>query len=302
VIRLLYINDCETDYSECKTVVTIGNFDGFHKGHKKLIETVNNIKTDTDLKSLVLSFYPRPVSVLRGIDVSSIFVNEERTEMAESLGVDILVDYPFTKDFAALSGAEFIGILKNKFSCRQIVVGEDFAFGKNRMWNAESLLKIAQEAGITVTIKGHEYIEDHKISSTDIRNCLKSGDIEKANHLMGHDFFLRSIVNPKIMKIHDSNFSTVIIVPPKDKLLPKPGAYIVEAVFEDGETYLGWACVGNNAILNYPEVIVETYIQNFDEDIKNKTVKIKFKKFAREEIKFESEKELLIQAAEDMGF
>ena len=277
-----YINDSQTTYNECGTIVTIGNFDGFHNGHKKLISSINTSKNEIGAKSLLLSFYPRPLSILKSIDIKSIFVKEERVEIAKSLDIDILVEYPFSKEFAAQSGYEFVNMLKNKYNCRQIVVGEDFAFGKNRMWNACSLAEIAKDAGIAVTVNSHKQIDGRKISSTDIRNYLESGNVEEANRLLGHDYFIQAIAKQGRADNRNLGASFINIFPQNEKLLPTCGLYSTQITLENGKTYSGITKIEENGLLANSVVLIETYIQNLSEKIYNTEIKIEFKKLINE--------------------
>ena len=300
MIRLLYINDAQITYTKHDTAITIGNFDGFHRGHKRLIETINDLKKSSELKSLVMSFYPRPISVIKEIAVKSVFVEEERIEIAESLNVDILLEYPFTKAFAQLSGTEFVEVLKKQYNCKQIVVGEGFTFGKNRMWNAKSLAEIAKTFGINVNVTSHEQIDGCKISSTDIRKYLENGEVENANHLMGHDYFILAQVEQIGESSQNLRFSSVRIVLKEEKLLLKNGVYITKITLANGEVAPAITAVRENTMNNVSQRVVESYIPNVEADICNTKIKVEFKKFIRGELDFNSKKYFFKKIEEDI--
>jgi len=283
VINLLYINDGDTFYNQYHTVITIGNFDGFHRGHKKLVIAANSMKADINAKSLIMSFFPRPVSVLKGIEVKSIFTKEERIEIAESLGIDILVEYPFTREFASLSGFDFINMLKKKYNCKRIVVGEDFAFGKNRMCTAQNLTEIAELADIEVYIIPHQQEMGAKISSTDIRNYLENGKIEEVNKLIGHDYFIQAKAEQGDINALEQSFLSIHMAVKNEKLLPRKGVYTTQTVFEDGKICLGVTYIKGDIDSAGSRTVVETYIQNPAYDVYDTKIKVEFKRFICEE-------------------
>ena len=297
-----YINNPSYINANLSAAIAIGNFDGFHKGHQALIGTLNKIKADKGLKSLVFSFNPRPYEVFNNIKGKSIFSLPERMEIAERFGVDILVEYPFSLEFSYMSGEDFIkNVLIEQFGCKHIVIGKDFAFGKNRMWNAVRIAEIGAELGVSVTIVSHELCACKKISSSTIRDLLKNGDIKAVNELLGYDYFVSGVVGHGDKRGHDLGFPTMNIESDTLKILPPNGVYITETHLQDGSRYPSITNVGNNITFGYVATRVETHIHGFDRSIYGEEVKVVFKEWVRGEIKFSGVEELVRQIGLDLS-
>ena len=240
---LLYVNSKDFTYKDKPTVVTIGNFDGFHRGHRVLIEKVNNIKLGRGLKSVAFSFNPRPGDVFRGIPSKSILSFDERVEAAKSLGIDILVEYPFSLEFSQMSGDDFIkDVLIGQYNCNELVIGSGFAFGKDRAWNATEIQEISSDLRVGVTVLSHEMSDNEKISSTNIREHLKNGEIMKANELLGYEYFLKGAAEKATGK-------NLVILPGEWKILPKSGEYITETRLQNGKAYQSITNIDSNGCI-----------------------------------------------------
>lgn len=247
---MLYINSSDFVYKDSATVVTIGNFDGFHRGHRVLIKKINKLKWGIGAKSLAFSFNPRPKDVFNNIPSKSILSLEERIGLAKSIDIDIFVEYPFSLEFSRMSGEDFIkNIIIGQFNCKQIVVGASFTFGKDRAWDTAKIQEIGHDLKVPVEILPHKLLNDEKISSTAIREHLRNGEITKANELLGYDYFLIGIMN----KTPEKSFA---IQGGEGKILPKNGIYITETRLADGTVY--------PSITNiYNDTCVQTQISGF---------------------------------------
>ena len=249
-----YINSGDFIYKEFPTVVTVGNFDGLHKGHRALIDKLKEIKTATGGKSLICSFSPRPIEVLRNIKPGYILTPAERAEAAAILGVDILVEYPFSLEISRMSGEEFIKtILTEQFNCKYMVVGTGFAFGKNREWNVEKISELCSKLGIGFTALPHKLTGEEKISSTAIREYLKNGEITKANELLGYDYYMTGTIG----SIGENG--AIRIEVDEWKILPKNGMYISEIRLENGAVCSSRTSAVERAAKGQPG-FVETYV------------------------------------------
>ncbi|MDL2249008.1 riboflavin biosynthesis protein RibF, partial [Tyzzerella sp. OttesenSCG-928-J15] len=211
------------------------------------------------------------------------------------LKVDFFVEYPFDMEFSKLSGNEFVeNVLKNKFNCKAIVIGSGFAFGKNRMWDANAMAEISHKSGIETYIMPHELLDGEKVSSTDIRNFIKEGNIGAANNLMGHNYFIEGVVTHGEGRGHKLGFPTINIITGNEKLLPANGVYATKTYF-GGAVAQSITNVGNNITFDKVATRVETFLIDFDGDLYGKPVKIEFLKFLREERKFENANALIEQ-------
>jgi len=178
------------------TIVTIGTFDGVHIGHQKIIKTLIKRTKGTDLKSVVLTFFPHPRMVLqKDADIKLINTLQERSSILKKLGLDYLVVEEFTKEFSRLTALEFVrDILVNKLQAKHVIIGYDHRFGRNRTANIEDL----KEFGELFNFKVHEIsaqdVNDVSVSSTKIREALLHGDIQMANTYLGYTFMLSGLV------------------------------------------------------------------------------------------------------------
>jgi len=301
VSLLEYIKDPNYAGVWLESAIAIGNFDGFHRGHQILIDKLNSIKREEGLKSLVFSFNPRPYEVFNDIAGKSILSLSERKEVAAQIGVDILVEYPFSLEFSYMSGEDFVEkVLIGQFGCRHIVIGEDFAFGKNRMWNAARITEIGAQFGISVTIVPHEHENNGKISSSTIRELLKNSDVSRANELLGYDYFVSGQVRHGDKRGRDLGFPTMNIVADESKILPPNGVYVTETQLPDGSRYPSITNIGNNITFGYVATRVETHIYDFSGQIYGQEVKVMFKELIRGEVKFSSVEELIGQIDKDL--
>ena len=296
-----YIKDANYAGVGLKSAIAIGNFDGYHRGHQALIDKLNSIKKEEGLKSLVFSFNPRPYEVFNNIEGKSILSLAERMEVASRMGVNILVEYPFSLEFSYMSGEDFIeNVLIGQFGCEDIVIGEDFAFGKNRMWNAARIAEIGAELGIGVTIVSHEFENSEKISSSTIRELLRCGDVSRANELLGYDYFVSAQVKHGDKRGRDLGFPTMNIEVDSAKILPPNGVYITETYLQDGSRYPSITNIGNNITFGYVATRVETHIYNFSGQIYGQEAKVTFKEHVRGEVKFSCVEELIGQIDRDL--
>ncbi len=281
------------------TAVTIGNFDGIHMGHQKLIETVLDYSKRFNLKSVIFSFNPHPVAFFgKTEDFKTICSPEEKKFIAEKTGVDVLIQYPFNREFASLSPTEFVDWLCTKINCRVLVVGENYCFGKDRAGNFSVLEHLGNERGIKVIGIPRVKVNDVRVSSTGIRRLINNGDMEKAAYLLKKPYFVMGEVVVGDKRGRTMNFPTINVMPQNKKLLPPDGVYF-STVIIDGKEYYGMSNIGVNPTFNGERRKIETNIFNFDEEIYGKTVVITFYKRIRGERKFDSINELKAQLNAD---
>lgn len=282
------------DYKDIKNndpiTLTIGNFDGLHVGHKELFnETVRHM----DSKSAVLTFYPHPVKVLRDANHKKIISYEKKLELFKLNHMDICFMINFTKELADLTPDEFIMFLK-QIGVIRIVIGEDYRFGAYQKGTISDLERHFE----VITIKSLKH-KDHVVSSTLIKNLLQTGDLETANKLLGRPFEIEGTV------VDGDKIGTTLGFPTAnicylDYVLPINGVYYVH-VIHDGKTYGGALSVGFNPTINIKETKrVEVNICDFDKQIYNENIKIKFIKYLRPELKFDNKNELVKQLTEDV--
>ena len=258
--------------------VTMGKFDGIHRGHQKLVEKIKERKALGEQ------------AVLFAIDASSnmILTSQERASLLERMGVDVLVECRLDDRIRHMRAENFIKeILMGDLGASYVVVGEDNRFGFERKGTPELLKEFGRKYGFSVDILSKEMDGKRKISSTFIREELKKGNMEKISSLMGMDYFVEGdVVHGRGMG-HKVLLPTTNLVPPKSKILPPNGVYVTISYF-DGRTYGGITNIGCKPTVGESFIGVETYLFDCDEDLYGKKCRVDFKKFLRPEKKFPS--------------
>lgn len=281
------------------SAVTIGNFDGIHLGHQELIKTVLSYSEAMNLKSVVFSFVPHPVEFFgRNNEFKTMFSINEKKYIIGRLGVDVLVQYPFDREFASLSPENFMSLLVEKTNCKVLVVGENYCFGKDRIGNIDTLKKLGEERGIKVVGIPRVKIHDVRVSSTRIRGLINYGDMEKVTRLLNKPYFAIGEVVHGDERGRLMNFPTINLEPPVKKLLPPDGVYF-SRVLIDGKIYAGMSNIGVNPTFDGDARKIETNIFDFNSFVYGKTAVVGFYKRIRNERKFKNMNELMKQLNED---
>ncbi len=290
------------------TVITIGKFDGEHKGHKKIFEKMKAVAKDKGLKTAIFSFDISPSNLIEGLEQSRLTTNEERINRIKAENIDYFIEYPFTKELAEMNGESFVReILIKKMNMKAIVAGPDVAFGYKKSGNKELLDALSKELDFEVHIINKEKAAaELDISSTLIRALILEGHIKKANELLGSLYSVSGEVRAG-NRIGNKLFGipTLNIFPPEHKILPKHGVYATRVkILSTDEIFDSITNVGNNPTVkddlkNHAERI-ETHIFDFDRDIYKEQIEVCFIEFIREETKFPNLCELKTQMEKDM--
>ncbi|MBL7931573.1 MAG: bifunctional riboflavin kinase/FAD synthetase [Bacteroidia bacterium] len=281
---------------ESPTIVTIGTFDGVHIGHQKILKRLLEIKENTGFKTVVLTFEPHPRKVLfpEQKDLKLISLVDEKLELLEKYGVDVAVVYPFSKEFSQLDSDLYIrNILLKHLQVKHLVIGYDHKFGKNRSGDINTLKAFAPQGGFLLEEIPPQDIDSIAISSSKIRKALEEGDIKLATEFLGHKFTLEGIVVKGKQLGRTLGYPTANInVADPDKLIPKIGVYLVEVTVGSFNGH-GMMSIGLNPTTDFDNTIkLEVNLFNFNEDIYDKTIKLKFVKRLRDEKKFANLTEL----------
>ena len=289
------------DYSQ-KTplALSIGMFDGVHRGHQTIIKNLNSAAQNKDLESAILTFWPHPRTVFNpNDDLKLLNTIEEKTYLLEKNKVQHLFLKEFDEEFRNLTGEEFVKqILIDKLNVKHLIIGHDHTFGKNRSGDFNLLQKMSSEYGFEVVQVEAVDFQDRHISSTQIRNALMNGEINTANEMLGYHYSVSGEV------IHGKKLGRTIGYPTANisvnpmKFLPKKGAYIVDA-FVKNQQFKGMLSIGNNPTVDGKSLSVEVYILDFDSDIYGEAISVNFREFLHEEIKFESLDQLIERLDED---
>ncbi len=295
--------DTEDNEKPKNSVVTIGTFDGVHIGHKAIIEKLKTKAKELNCESVIITFSPHPRTVVnKGDGVFLLTTLEEKKELIKNLNVDKLYIINFTKEFSKKTYQEFLTetiIKKNK--AKHIIIGYDHKFGKDRAGDKTNLMELAKENHIDITIVNPQKVNGLVVSSTKIRNALLNGDLELAKILLGRNYKIEGTVVEGSKRGRTLGFPTanIELSEPK-KLLPQNGVYLVK-VFVNNQNYFGVLNIGLRPTFNNRvEPIAEVYILEFNKNIYGKEISVEFVKRLREEIKFNSKDELIVQIKKDI--
>ncbi len=284
-------------------VVTIGNFDGVHTGHRKIIKTLLQKSREHNGDPFVITFRNHPRTVIHPGSVCRIITTvEEKQDALYQLGVTNIIMLNFTKELSELTADQFYnGLLVQRLKAREIVIGYDHAFGKNREGNIDFLLKLSEKTGVKITQIGEESCDSEIISSTLLRSEIDKGNIEKVTKLLGRRYtFSGNVVNGAGRGGKKLGFPTANICPDNpDKIIPASGVYAVKVKTPTGEIRNGMLNIGVNPTFNGTEKSIEVNIHDFSEDIYGKKLTVEFYSKIRDEVKFASPENLIEQIKSD---
>lgn len=283
-------NSIQEFSSATKTIVTLGTFDGVHKGHKSILDKLTKSSKATGCESVVLTFFPHPRMVLQqNTDIKLLNTIDEKAVLLENEGIDNLIIHPFDHAFSRLTAEEFVkDILVDKLNIHKIIIGHDHRFGRNRTATIDDLIRFGQEYGFEVEKISALEINEVSVSSTKIRNALISGNIETANDFLGSPYFINGTVVQGKQLGRTINFPTANIeVNESYKLIPANGVYVVSSVI-NGKTVLGMMNIGNRPTVDGTDTTIEVHYHDFNVDLYGSKLKVNIYHRLRDEIKFES--------------
>jgi len=271
------------------TVITVGTFDGVHKGHQQILSKMNALAKAINGESVLITFHPHPRFVLNPNDTSLKLINtlEEKIQILEKYQIDNLVVVPFTLEFSNISADEYVSdFLMKHFSPSIVVIGYDHHFGKNRTGNIDLLKAFQKPYNFKIELIEKKELESITISSTKIRKALSEGDVSLAKDLMNHCYFLEGTVIKGNQRGRTIGFPTANMQLQADyKLIPKNGAYAVYVKIKQ-QKYKAMLNIGNNPTFDNLTKSIEVHIFEFSENIYNSKISIEFIHFLRDEIKF----------------
>jgi len=288
------IDQIEKPYKNA--VITIGNFDGVHIGHQALFHEVIEKADSIGGTSIVMTFDPHPVRVLKqNGHLPLITMNEQKVELIENSGIDVLICIQFNKEFAAISAKDFVeDLLLKCIGMKAIVVGKDYTFGKNREGNLDLLQTFANNLGFEVIVA--DWVQTSKglpnrISSTRTRELVMAGEVDEAKKLLGRYYQIRGLVitgrnrGGKLLGFPTANITL------HDELCPKNGVYAVTVDCME-KKYQGVANIGYSPTFDDGVFSVEVHILDFNENIYGQKIRVNFVQRIRDEIKFSDIAEL----------
>lgn len=291
-------NDCIDSARLTRSVVTIGNFDGCHVGHREIFRRTREHAQAIGGVSVVYTFNPHPASVVQGNTPQLIFSQEEKVRQIEACGMDYMVVVPFTREFANMQPEQFIEeVILGRIKASGVVVGHDFCFGRQATGDIAFLKKIGQERGFFVETVAPVVHQGMVVSSTCLRGMIRSGDVAGAALLMPHPFRIQGMVVHGMSRGRTLGFPTANIRPEK-LLLPAYGVYAVQ-VYMGEQKYPGVANIGDNPTFGDEGTSLEVFIFDFRGDIYGNELTVEFIARLRDEIRFKDKDQLIEQIDKD---
>jgi riboflavin kinase/FMN adenylyltransferase len=291
------------DVSLKNSWLTIGVFDGVHRGHQEILANLTAGAHENGAPAVVLTFWPHPAVVLgKRNDLKILSTPEERADLLGALGVDAVITQPFTPDFAKLSALEFMRLVSERLGLRSLWIGYDFALGRNREGNLDRLTEIGSELGYNVQAIGPVVNGDDVLSSSLIRQRIRAGEVAHAAENLGRFYALSGPVVHGDGRGHRINIPTANIDYPKGKVIPANGVYATWA-WAGGERYPAATNIGINPTFTPDKQTsnVEAHLLDFDRDLYGQELKLEFVEYLREELKFNSVEALLEQIHADIA-
>jgi riboflavin kinase/FMN adenylyltransferase len=281
-------------------LLTIGVFDGVHLGHKYLISQLKEHARQQNLLSGVVTFRQHPLEVLvpetRLPHLTSV---AEKVNLLKNEGVDAVITLSFTPELAQLSAGQFVGLLKKYLRMRGLVIGPDFALGRNREGDADTLRTLGQDMDFSVTVVPPVRINGEVVSSTVVRSALVNGDMKKVISLIGRSFSLQGRVTSGASRGLELGFPTANLEIDPTQTLPAEGVYATWA-YIDGKAYQSMTNIGKRPTFDDKGRTVETYILNYQGNLYGRELKIDIIERLRGEKRFDTVEELKKQIAEDV--
>jgi len=285
-------------------VLTIGNFDGVHRGHQILFQRVKEWARKLDGESVVMTFHPHPLDVLfPGKGPVFITSHERKLELIAACGIDATIVIPFDAEFSKISARDFVkGLLVDRLGVKGLVVGYDYRFGYGREGNIEFLKKLGEECGFQVDVVSGIEMEGTVVSSTLIRQFIQEGDLREANSLLGRPYEITGMVvkgrqrGGRLLGFPTANIN----MGESGQASPKRGIYAVEVVV-GGKEFGGAANLGYNPTFGDTELSLEVHIFDFGEDIYGKPITVRFVDRLRDERRFSGPEELAVQIRKDVA-
>ena len=282
-----------------KTVLTIGNFDGVHLGHRAIFDSVIANARELSAIPAVLTFNPHPQHFFRRSEPPLITTFEKKMELMESCGIEAVFVAGKTREFYDLTAEDFVRqVLLESLKMVSIFVGHDFTFGKGKAGSIELLTRMGREHNFAIHEKSAVVVEGMLVSSTMIRNLVQMGRVSQASALLGRDFSLSGRVIRGVGRGRKLGYPTAN-VEYTGRLMPLGGVYVTWVKI-DGRQFFGVANLGNNPTFGAGSFSLEVHILDFDEDIYDKVIEVGFIDRIRHEIKFSGPDELIRQIQDDV--
>ncbi len=282
-----------------RAVVALGMFDGMHVGHQSIVRRAMELAREVDGTSVVFTFHNHPLSILAKDRMPlQIGSPELRAAVLEDMGVDLLFNISFTREFSKILPEKFLELLQRNLAPVYVVTGANFTFGRQGKGNQRLLQRVGADYGFHAEICPTVLADGHPVSSTRIRELLKEGNLELVNSFLGRPFAFAGRVVHGDRRGRTLGFPTANLQIPENRAMLPNGAYAAQVVYQ-GKSYHGLANIGNNPTFDGCDHRLEVNIRDFHENIYDQLLQVFFLKKLREERKFSSVDHLVQQLHRD---
>lgn len=295
-----YVTGMTTFHMNHPCAVSLGKFDGLHRGHRKLIGRVL-MQKQHGLIPVIFTFEKNPTRMIQGLSGQNIMTNEERRQLLEQMGVEELLECPFVPEISHMEPEIFVQkVLVEQLHTAFVAVGADFHFGYERKGDCRMLRALGEQYGFAVEVVEKEKSHGRDISSTYVREALYEGNIPLANALLGYRYFVSGEVLHGRQIGRTLGLPTTNLLPSMQKLLPPNGVYLTRTFLEEGD-YFGITNIGYKPTVGgETHEGVETYLFDYQGDLYGQEIKVEFLEFERPEQKFKSLEELKARILSDV--
>ncbi len=281
-------------------ILTIGNFDGLHRGHKLILRKVISRAREEGGTSAVVTFEPHPMKVLYPDKAPELIqTRDQKRDILSYMGIQVLVEVPFNKETASVDAEDFIQLLNASLEPKEIYIGDDFRFGKGRRGDIELLKNMGAELGFEADAVKKLKVNGGDVSSTRIRKLLVKGDMEAAVRLLGRPYIIEGVVGHGDSRGKTLGFPTANLAI-ENELVPAHGVYVVAVDIGENPLLPGVANLGTRPTFGETDPAVEVHLLKGGRDLYGKKIRCFFLKFLRPELKFDSVDALKKAIAEDV--
>ena len=284
------------------TWLTIGSFDGVHRGHQEIVKKLSSGAHAVGAQAVVLTFFPHPAKVLgKRTDFYYLTSPEERAALLGEMGIDFVITYPFNLEVAATSARDFVKEIHAHLGFRHLWIGHDFALGRKREGDALTLRRLGEEFGFQVEVVNQVKVQDFAVSSSQIRALIREGKVDQAELLLGRPYKVKGKVVPGDGRGRTIGIPTANLKVWEEKLLPASGVYVCQA-WVGGEQYGAVTNIGVRPTFDQQEPIphLEAHLLDFDEDLYGQEVALEFIRRLRDEQRFPNPEALVAQINKDI--
>lgn len=285
-----------------RSVLTVGTFDGVHRGHQAIVEYLQRRARERSGTSTLVSFDPHPQTVVRGEEMPLLTTVIERAELLEDFGLDRFVVIPFSREFAQLQPEEYVEeVLVTRIGVQEITVGYDHRFGKDRAGDVDLLRDLGPMYGFEVDVIPPQEVDRDVVSSSAIRSLLlEEGAAERAREMLGRPYQIRGVVARGEGRGRKLGYPTAnLVLGDARKLVPKRGVYATAVRLPDGTRRGGMMNIGRRPTFDEMDVTVEVHLFDFEGNLYGERLSVQFLQRLRDEQNFESAEALATQLSED---